>query len=318
MSRIACGDPEPEGAGQEIREALTELAAQRGFPGELREIAQALAADIRFKVHLHPNRFRSDTEQPVAENQEGGSFGGIVLVGSGLLASSGDGLSSSELVSSEDDTASATVSVPLDEHAAGVADLVGRYAHSCGLGDGLRLTLIAAARGHDAGKADPRFQAWLHNGNAQVARLAPGLLAKSGGLPQSRRQRERARARSGYPRGARHELVSVRLAEGLIGEAETGQDCELFLHLIGSHHGYCRPLAPLVDDFEPVEVEMTGAEGSRRVSSATGLHELDSGVAERYWVLVRRYGWWGLAWLEALLRLADHRRSAIEQEGGTL
>lgn len=56
-----------------------------------------------------------------------------------------------------------------------------------------------------------------------------------------------------------------------------------------------------------MEVELTVNRETLKTSSATGLEYLDSGVAERFWALVRRHGGWGLAYLEAIARLAEHR-----------
>jgi CRISPR-associated endonuclease/helicase Cas3 len=92
---------------------------------------------------------------------------------------------------------------------------------------------------------------------------------------------------------------------------DKAHDKELVLHLIESHHGHCRPFAPVVFDDKPptVRVPPDVAGVAMAFDKTTGLERLDSGVADRFWNLVRRYGWWGLSYLETCLRLADHRAS---------
>ncbi len=165
---------------------------------------------------------------------------------------------------------------------------------------------MKAASLHDIGKADLRFQAWLRGGHP-----APGrpLLAKSGKALNSVAI-ERARRLAGYPKGGRHELLSVALLQAK-REEFPAVDFDLLLHLIGSHHGCCRPFAPALDDPNPVDVDYNGC----CVSSDHALDRAGSGVSERFWRLTRRYGWYGLAYLEAVLRLADHRESEAEELG---
>jgi CRISPR-associated endonuclease/helicase Cas3 len=314
LERIACKDEDPVDSIRELRRALRALATSTDYPDWLRTLAKDLASDGRVKIHLHPDH-PANASSSAREDERSLFTGGLVLVGSRPLPPTGGGGEPGDTATTEDDTASATVSVPLDVHCRGVAALVDKYARCCGVPEAQRLALVAAAESHDLGKADLRFQAWLLSGNVLAARLAPCLLAKSGSFAEGRRERQLARAKSGYPPGARHELVSVRLIESLVGSGAIapGGDPDLFLHLIASHHGHARPLVPVVEDREPVDVTIARNGNVLRTSSATELHKLDSGVAERFWSLVRRYGWWKLAWLEALLRLADHRWSEREQ-----
>jgi len=197
-------------------------------------------------------------------------------------------------------------------HLEGVGALARSYAQRMGLATPWVEAVGLAADGHDLGKADPRFQAWLRGGTPWA--VGP-LLAKSAQMPQSRAANHAARQRAGYPEGGRHELLSVRLLESVPERLPSDPALrELVLHLVESHHGQCRPFARVVRDEAPVTVTVQSAGCTYTASSDTRLERLDAGPADRYWRLTRRHGWWGLAWLETLMRLADHRRSAWEQQ----
>lgn len=177
--------------------------------------------------------------------------------------------------------------------------------------------LLTAAAIHDWGKADERFQAMLLNGTRALAWAQPCLVAKSAKLPESAAAYEAARFRAELPNGFRHEFLSVQLAENAAAasllSANTLQRT-LTLHLIASHHGYARPFAPWISDDSPPPVKIKHHDSRIEMSTEERLahppHRLDSGVAERFWQLTRHFGWWGLAYLETTLRLADQQASA--------
>ncbi len=202
--------------------------------------------------------------------------------------------------------------VSLEDHTADVMRNVSTFCHRLGL-ESVREPLRLAARMHDWGKCDPRFQAMLIRGDLAAAWRQPRLWAKSDRATSSRVERETARRRARLPDGFRHEMLSMQLAELALENREAAMR-DLVLHLIASHHGHARPWAPLCDDPESIDVEMTEAESPLQLSAQWRVEhlpeQLGSGVVERFWRVVRRFGWWDAAFLEMVLRLADHAASA--------
>jgi CRISPR-associated endonuclease/helicase Cas3 len=135
-------------------------------------------------------------------------------------------------------------------------------------------------------------------------------IAKSPDKPRSREQAKVIRETSGLPYDFRHEMFSTQLAEQFCKSKLSPEDRELLLHLIASHHGHARPFAPVCEDEQPPAIEGQFDHGNLNLSveerrALIAPHRLDSGVADRFWSLTRRHGWWGIAYREAILRLAD-------------
>ncbi len=291
-------EEDPGEVGDALHEILGELAVQsEPIPADWGWLPEA-ARELR-KVRY--------TLNPVGDRR-------LVIVGRHRVP----GLEQeADLFSDEDDGAASGIShrnrrpVKLENHLRGVEAFARRYALGSGLCDEIAGAVACAGLLHDLGKADPRFQSMLLGGRRWGG---SEYLGKSAGYPKTQAARDAARKVAGYPSGRPHPLLSVRLAEsapGLLPESDDMRD--LVLHLVASHHGHCRPFAPVIFDESPEDV-CYSLDGSRMsASSTTNLERLDSGVADRYWQLVRRYGWWGLAWLEAILRLADWRRSEWEE-----
>jgi CRISPR-associated endonuclease/helicase Cas3 len=161
----------------------------------------------------------------------------------------------------------------------------------------------------------------LHQGDEVLAAAAEGPIAKSARVPASPARRHAIREASGLPESFRHEMLSMELAQQFAALPPDEALADLILHLVASHHGHGRPFAPVSPDPSPPSVRATlgGIDlslDSALRSSSPPAHRLDSGVAERFWRMTRRYGWWGLAYLEAVLRLADWYASnfALAQE----
>ena len=195
----------------------------------------------------------------------------------------------------------------LAKHQADVSAWAAAFARSC-LPESMGEIFREAGSHHDDGKADPRFQGLLAaRRSALVLNASADMLAKSERrLPWARERW--LREHLNLPADFRHEMVSLQLA------ARRGVGADLPLHLLASHHGHARPFAPVCLDGTPWEVAVDGVTLSGDERKKDPPHALGSGVAERFWSLTRRHGWWGLAYLETILRLADRHASRFPED----
>ena len=295
-------DPDANWTLKEVREALGEVAMHPDVSIELAERLNQLA-DPRLGLLI-------------SQYADGS---GVCLQNRRIKSSPGF-----DPLDDEDDSLSASDSdriVTLAEHTRHVETQVRTSSEVLPVGP-FTSALLAAAVCHDWGKVDPRFQALLMRGDATAAGALREPIAKSPQLARNPQERDQARMRSALPKGFRHEMLSLQLAQksgaegGILPEISSRRD--LALHLIASHHGHARPFAPVVVDDDthtaalPSSDRWSLLELTPDERSALPSHRLDSGVAERFWSLTRMHGWWGLAYLEAVLRLADQQASEAE------
>ena len=192
--------------------------------------------------------------------------------------------------------------VLLDDHQNDVAERTRQLAENLGLAPEFSEALELAAKYHDEGKRDLRFQQMLG------ADPDADALAKSG--HRSVAEAYRARSRSALPRGWRHEQLSALMVAA--SPEKVGEHRDLVLRIIGCSHGHGRFSFAHDAGFLLKEGYLPeGADYEALKEQATRLFNVG------YWDNLmeqtsRTYGPYATAYLEAVERAAD---AQISREG---
>lgn len=185
------------------------------------------------------------------------------------------------------------IAYPLQPHLDEVRDCASKIVERLRLPNDLANAVIYAAWFHDLGKHRERWQRSLGN-----IRYPIEVYAKSGRLPDGTVLRSRECCKD-----YRHEFGSLldMLDEKHWSYAEfmtLSLDMrDLVLHLVAAHHGRARPHFPADEADDP-----------ERNGQATAALAIE--IPRRFARLQRKYGRWGLAYLESLVRAADYAVSA--------
>jgi len=175
--------------------------------------------------------------------------------------------------------------VGLDEHNKSVGRLGGEFAAAAGLAIELVEAVSLAAASHDVGKGR---EIWQRYANNWPHRTTPG-----GSIAKSEKY-----GHWGMLNGYRHEFGSlvdaslVSCGSRVLEQINCHPERHLILHLIAAHHGWSRPHFER-KHFDPsprptVDSERVAAEAIQRFAD-----------------LQQRFGRWGLASMESLVRCAD-------------
>ncbi|MCH8046381.1 MAG: type I-U CRISPR-associated helicase/endonuclease Cas3 [Planctomycetes bacterium] len=179
----------------------------------------------------------------------------------------------------------------LDQHTKATVKHARQIAGALGLEESLSDALAIAAKCHDDGK---NTKLWQRVGCGVDLEKTDSPLAKP---PKG--WHFNGRRLQGY----RHEfgsLIKAAADEVIANHAER----DLILHLIAAHHGYARPHFRL-------------EAGHHELGNATMQDDQLHETMRRFARLQRRFGRWGLAWLESLLRCADQLASQPSNEQRT-
>lgn len=172
----------------------------------------------------------------------------------------------------------------LEEHHSWTQDEIGRISKQLCLSQQYENALALASRKHDIGKIATCWQAAANapDNNMYAKTAGPFIPSRLGGY--------------------RHEFGSLL---AMLKDPELDQfpaDLQdLILHLVATHHGRGRPVIP--------------SQGCAEAPPSQ-LAAVVRDVALRHARLQKRWGPWGLAWWESLLRAADQRASRLNIERG--